>query len=197
MPDLQQTPSISRRNHSPETLAVRFSATSKSGFDAVCHVPQSNDECVGNALKDFTSDGGAPEHLTVDGAAVQVGRHATFQKLLRDHQIKSQVSSPCRPDQNPAKGAIREAKRRWCRMQSKSSIPGRLTDSGIQCICETGNATANSSRHAEGGTPLELITGDTPDVSECLDFGFCDFVQHQSNGGLDTPKLGGWLGASH
>ena len=54
----------------------------ESGFDAVHHIPKSNDECVGNALKDFVSDCGAPEHPTVDGAAAQVGRNATFQKLL-------------------------------------------------------------------------------------------------------------------
>ena len=57
--------------------------------------------------------------------------------------------------------------------------------------------TANSSRHADGGTPLELIAGDTPGVSEHLDSGFHDFVQHQSNGGLDTSGSGGWLGVSH
>ena len=88
-------------------------------------------------------------------------------------------------------------KRRWCRTQSKSSIPDRLTDFGIQCICETGNLTANSLRHAEGRTPLKLITGDTPDISECLDFGFCDFVQCRSNGGLDTLRSGRWLLVSH
>ena len=54
----------------------------KLGFDAVRHVPQPNDECIGDALKDFMSDCGAPEHPTMDGAPVQVGRHATFQKLL-------------------------------------------------------------------------------------------------------------------
>ena len=82
-------------------------------------------------------------------------------------------------------------------MQLKSNIPDQLTDSGIQHICETGNLTANSSRHAKGRTPLKLIAGDTPDVSECLNFGFHDFVQCRLNGGLDTPKLGRWLGASH
>ena len=54
----------------------------KSGFNAVHHVPKSNDEHIGDALKDFASDHGAPEHLKMDGASVQVGRHTTFQKLL-------------------------------------------------------------------------------------------------------------------
>ena len=82
-------------------------------------------------------------------------------------------------------------------MQSKLSIPDRPTNFRIQCICETGDLTADSSRHAKGRTPLGSIAGDTPDVSECLDFGFHDFVQCQSNGGLDTPRSGRWLGVSH
>ena len=41
--------------------------------------------------------------------------------------------------------------------------------------------TLDRSCCVKGGTPLELITG-------CLDFGSCDFVQCQSNTGLDTPK---------
>ena len=97
-----------------------------------------------------------------------------------------------------SEGAIREVKKQWHRMQSKLAIPDQLTpDFGIQHTCETGNLTANSSRCVRGRNPLELITADTPDVSECLDFGFCDFVQCRLNGGLDTPRLGRWLGASH
>ena len=83
----------------------------KSGSNVACHIPESNDEHIGNALKDFVSDCGAPEHLTMDVASAQVGRHATFQKLLRDHQIKSQVSFPQEPNQNLAEGAIREVKK--------------------------------------------------------------------------------------
>jgi len=169
----------------------------KSGFNVVYHIPKSNDEYIGNALKDFISDYGAPDRLTMDGAAVQVGRHTTFQKLLRDHGITKHISAPYSPNQNPAEGAIREVKKRWYRMQSKLGIPDRLTDFGIQYVCETGNVTANSSRYVRGRTPIELITGDTPDISEYFDFGFFDFVQYRSNGGLDTPRLGRWLGVSH
>ena len=82
-------------------------------------------------------------------------------------------------------------------MQSKLSIPDRLTDFGIQHVCETGNPTADSSRCAKGRTPLELITRDTPDISKHLDFGFCNHVQHRLNAGLDTPKPGRWLRVSH
>ena len=82
-------------------------------------------------------------------------------------------------------------------MQSKLSIPDQLADFGVQCVCEIENLTANSSRHAKGRTPLELITRDTPDVSKCLDFGFHDFFQCQWNGGLDIPGSGRWLGVSH
>ena len=54
----------------------------ESRFDAVHHIPKSDNDCIGDAFKDFMSNCSAPEHPTMDGAAVQVGRHATFQKLL-------------------------------------------------------------------------------------------------------------------
>ena len=36
-----------------------------SWFNAAHHIPESDDEHIGNALKDFMSDCGTPEHLTM------------------------------------------------------------------------------------------------------------------------------------
>ena len=46
-------------------------------------------------------------------------------------------------------------------------------------------------------TPLEIITGDTPDISEYLDFSFYDWVTYRANLGLGENSLGKWLGVSH
>ena len=46
----------------------------KCGFYAVYHVPKVNDQHIGPTLPRFISDFGIPEHLTMDGAAVQVGK---------------------------------------------------------------------------------------------------------------------------
>ena len=44
---------------------------------------------------------------------------------------------------------------------------------------------------------MQDATGETPDMSEHLDFGFCDHVSHKENAGLGTAATGRWLGASH
>ena len=42
-----------------------------------------------------------------------------------------------------------------------------------------------------------MITGETPDISEYLDFGFYNWVTFRTNAGLGEPSLGRWLGVSH
>ena len=56
----------------------------------------------------------------------------------------------------------------------KKRVPPRLWDYGFAWVCETDNICANLSRYADGWTPLEIITGETPDISEYLDFDFYD-----------------------
>jgi hypothetical protein len=51
----------------------------------------------------------------------------------------------------------------------------------------------NLSKYADGRTPMEIITGDTPDISEYLDFDFYDWVVFRSKAGLGEAKLGRWL----
>ena len=123
-------------------------------------------------------DFGAPEHLTFDGAQAQVGQHTPFMKTLRRYDIKYHVSSPRRPNENPAEATIHEVKKRWYRVMRKKKVPQRLWDFGIVWICETANMTVSSSRYADGRTPIEMITGDTPDISEYVDFGFYDWVSY-------------------
>ena len=169
----------------------------KSGFNAIYHLTRANDENIGNSLRSFISEYGIPEHLTCDGAAVQTGRHTIFQKTIRKHQIKSHVSAAYRPNENPVEGSIREIKTRWYRLKAKKKVPDRLTDFGIKYIAETGNVIVNSSKYSNGRTPIEIITGDTPDISEFIDFGFYDWCHYRTNAGLGEPELGRWLGISH
>ena len=52
--------------------------------------------------------------------------------------------------------------------------------------------TASSAGTLDGRTPLEELTGETPDITEYLDFGFYDRIWYRNNAGL-----GAWLGVSH
>ena len=108
------------------------------------------------------------------------------------------MTSPRRPEQNPSEQVIRELKGRWYRMQAKLNIPDRLWDFGMSYVAETSNVLiATSSRYSKGRTPLEIITGETPDITEYMDFGSYDWITFRSNGELGKPELGRWLGVSH
>ena len=169
----------------------------KCGFK-VCYPLQKIDgNHVGDALTQFISDYGVPERLVFDGASVQTGPKTRFMDAIRRYEIKYHVSGPRRPNENPAKQGIHELKKRWYRVMLKRRVPPRLWDFGFAWVCETDNICANVSRYADGRTPLEIITGDTPDISEYVDFDFYDWVLYRSNAGLGEVEVARWLGVSH
>jgi hypothetical protein len=169
----------------------------KVGF-AVCYpVLNSKSETLAITLQDFVNDFGVPEKLTFDGAQAQVGKYTPFMKNIRKFNIKHHISAPRRPNENPAEATIHEVKKRWYRVMMKKSVLPRLWDFGIVWICKTANLTVSSSRYANGQTPLEYITGETPNISEYIDFGFYDWVIYRTNAGLDEASIGRWLGVSH
>ena len=169
----------------------------KVGFSACYPLPRANGEMVGNTLKDFVHDFGAPSHLTFDGAQVQMGKNTLFQATLKKHDIRFHVSSPRRPNENPGEAAICEVKRRMYRIAAKKQVPRRFWDYLIVWVCETGNISVSSSRYAEGRTPIEIITGETPDISEYIDFCFYDWITYRTNAGLGPLSIGRWLCVSH
>ena len=63
--------------------------------------------------------------------------------------------------------------------------------------CENGKLSVSRSRYAKGRTALQIITVETPDISEYLDFGFYDWVPYRTNAGLGELSIGKWIGVSH
>ena len=57
--------------------------------------------------------------------------------------------------------------------------------------------TASNAANLQGRTPLGALTGETPDISQYLDFAWYDWVWYRTNAGLDIPKLGKFLGVAH
>ena len=169
----------------------------KCGFKACYPLRKIDGNSVGDTLTQFISDYGVPERLTFDGASVQTGPKTRFMDAIRRYEVRYHVSGPRRPNENPAEQGIHELKKRWYRLMLKKKVPTRLWDYGFAWVCETDNICANMSRYAEGRTPLEIITGDTPDISEYLDFDFYDWVLYRSNAGLGEVEVAKWLGVSH
>ena len=57
--------------------------------------------------------------------------------------------------------------------------------------------TPSSGDNLHDRTGLEKVTGETPDVSEYVDFSFYDWCWYKENAGMGEMKLGRWLGVSH
>ena len=57
--------------------------------------------------------------------------------------------------------------------------------------------TVNSFSYFNGRTDLEIITSETLDVSEYLDFGLSFCITYQNNDGLGLPEIARWIGVSH
>ena len=169
----------------------------KNGF-AVCYlINGTSGDSIGESLYGFVHYFGAPSHLNFDGHLSQVGRHTKFNKGLRKFGIGYHISSPQRSNENPAESCIREVKRRFFRILTCQKVPMRLWDYLMIWISETGSLLVFRSKFANGRISLELITGETPDISEYLHFGFYDQVVFRNNAGLEKSTLGRWLGVSH
>ena len=159
--------------------------------------PMEKKSMAGLALRQFIRDYGVPEQLTSDGAAEQTGPKTEFMSNVRKHHIEHHISEPHRPQQSRAESVIREVKKCWFRQMTKRKVPKRLWDYGIVWVCEIMLLTANSTFALEGRTPIEQITGETPDISEYLDFSFYDWVWYKDNTGVGGNLCGRWLGVSH
>ena len=112
-------------------------------------------------------------------------------------RIPFHVSAPRRPNENPTEAQIREIKIRWYRVMRQRNVPERLWNFCFNWICETGSLSVSSSKYAKGRMSIEYISGETPDISEYVDFSFYDWVVFRNNAGVGPSQIGRWLGVSH
>ena len=169
--------------------------TTKDHF--IVAYPMESKSKAGEKLKFFIAEYGAPTHMTFDGSKEQTGRKSLFMETIRKYDIDYHISEPYNPRSNPAEGVIREVRKKWFRIMRQENVPRRLWDFGFKWVCEIMCRTSNTVHALGGRTPIEHITGDTPDISEYVDFRFYDFVWFKGNAGFDETELGRWLGVSH
>ena len=159
--------------------------------------PMDSKSKAGEALREFTKEFGVPDRLIFDGSGEQTGKNTEFMKQIRKNDIDYHVIEPERHNQNPAEGVIRELRRKWFRIMIRKRVPRRFWDYGARWVAEIMQRTATSAGRMDDAIPIELVTGDTTDISEYLDFGFYDKVSYRENAGLGETKYGRWLGVSH
>ena len=148
------------------------------------------------ALDDFVNDYGAMDLLISDGSAEQCGPHTEFQQKIRKHKVEHKRSEKERHNQNPAEGVIREVRKRWYQTIFKTNCPRRLWTYGVPYACAIMRMMASYAGRLQGRTPIEVVMGETPDISEYLDFGFYDWVWFKRDAGIGEIELGRFLGIS-
>ena len=167
--------------------------TNDIGFVRV--YPMSSKSQAGEALRDLADDVGIPNEIACDGASEQVGPKSDFMKTVNYLRTRIKQTEPYSPWQNIAESGIRELKKRWKHRMATKNIPRRLWDYGLIYESEIMSRTAKGDDKRTG---LERVTGDTPDISEWLDFEFYDPVWYWDHpDGLENPRVGRWLGVAH
>ena len=161
--------------------------------------PMASKSQAGHALAQFIDEVGVPACLTADLAGEQTGASTLFSKLVRHHRIDIKWSEKGTGKQNHrAEREIGLLKERWRRRMADLNVPKRLWDYGL--VYEAGILN-RVARGQDGRTGIERLAGDTPDISEWLDFSFFDLVWFHDNSKGDTtdeqPSLGYWLGVAH
>ena len=68
---------------------------------------------------------------------------------------------------------------------------------GIPYVSKIMQITASFAADLQGSTPLEALTGETPDISQYLEFVFYAWVWFKEYSGLGETKLGRLLRVSH
>ena len=162
---------------------------------AIIAVPMERKSGAGDALVTLCNEVGVPNTLIFDNSQEQCGTNTKFMSTIRKQDINWRATEPYSPWQNRAEDAIRELKRRMKLRKARNQVPPRVWDYMMQYECDI---LARTVQAGDNRTPYEMITGETPDISEYVDFEFYDWVWFWDVPGDTTnPKIGRWLGVSH
>jgi hypothetical protein len=152
---------------------------------------------AGLALKAFIMEFGAPENLTIDGSKEQNSKGIDFMKSCRRNNIQVTRTEPERQNQNPAEGLIWEVRRCWFQTMIRKWVPRKLWDYGTCWTTQVMQRTSTQAGGLQVASQLEVVAGETVNISEYLDFAFYGHVSSKGNAGLGVTSIGRWLGVFH
>jgi hypothetical protein len=160
-------------------------------------IPMKQKSEAGYALAEFIQDIGIPSSLHTDDAKeLNMG---SWKKIRLDHGIKQTQAEPYSPWQNRAEGSIRELKNHIRRLMAKHNAPRCLWDFCGCYAAEIRCLTAQPLYSLHGRTAYELVTGDTPDISEYMEFEWYQAIWHYEHNAFPEERrlIGSWLGVAH
>mmetsp|Transcript_2147 Transcript_2147/g.3294 ORF Transcript_2147/g.3294 Transcript_2147/m.3294 type:complete len:1178 (+) Transcript_2147:1032-4565(+) len=171
------------------TCAQVFLARSCGFSDLYC-MPTKGE--AGDRLNTFITTYGIPEELTTDNAKEET--LGTWAQVRKKYLIHQTVTEPHTPQQNKTELEIGALKRHYRRLMHNQSIPESLWDFGLKHTARIRSFTARDSLN--GRTPYELLTGQTPDISEIMEFSLYDWIKYYDSAAFPSKRefLGRWLG---
>jgi hypothetical protein len=150
-----------------------------------------------STLIQLIQDIGIPSHIHTDGAReLQYGK---WRDVCQEYGIKQTITEPYSPWHNRAEVNIREAKKAIYRLMQCTLTPKPLWDYCANYMSEITCFPANDLTALHGRTPYELVTGNTLDISEYVEFQWYEPVYYYEDMPFPDPKLhlACWLGVAH
>eukprot|EP00590_Aulacoseira_subarctica_P011644 CAMPEP_0172424146 /NCGR_PEP_ID=MMETSP1064-20121228/21716_1 /TAXON_ID=202472 /ORGANISM="Aulacoseira subarctica , Strain CCAP 1002/5" /LENGTH=1711 /DNA_ID=CAMNT_0013165931 /DNA_START=811 /DNA_END=5943 /DNA_ORIENTATION=- len=176
------------RNHTCAQLFV----TSKGFCEA--H-PMKTKGDAGDKLNTFITNTGIPLGLITDGAKEEnLGKWEEVRKKFLLPQRTTEKDSSW---QNHAEREIGETKNHYRRIMDRKQVPEALWDFGITYTTDIRKIIARPT--LDNRSAYEVLTGNTPDISEFLDFEFYQWVKYFEPVAFPASReyLGRWLGKAH
>ena len=153
---------------------------------------------AGDSLRELINDVGIPDRLYADLTVEHTGTNTEFQQQVHKFHIQMHYAEEGRKNQNQhTEREIGILKTRWKNRMAAKGVPSRLWDYGLVYESEILSRISRAPNERSG---IEQLTGETPDISEWLDFSFYDLVWYHvasNNTSTDPRQLGRWLGVSH
>ncbi len=148
-------------------------------------------------MREFIQDVGIPDHLHTDGAKEMT--MGTWKQVCQDAGIRMSQTEKSSPWQNRTEVEIRELKRHVCRLMNRTATPHKLWDFCCLYVTDLRSRLARPLPQLNGRTPYELITGNTPDVSEFLEFEWYQPIWYYEPSAFPQQNrlIARWIGIAH
>jgi len=164
---------------------------------AVVMPMRSKADC-GDVFNKIVREYGIPEDgIHTDNAGEESGVHTEWERTRKHFLINQTFIEPHSPWMNRAEGEIGRTKTHFRRVMNRHRCPEALWCFGMEY---TSGLRERIARPRLGDrSPLEKLTGETPDISEYTEFDFYEFVIYydpndSGEDGNAQRKLARWLG---
>jgi len=148
---------------------------------------------AGTQLLNLIQQVGIPNEIRRDGAP-EMGGSSKSNKICKEYKIRSTSTDPNSPWQNRRENMIGVLPKKIKARRTRRRIPKCVWYFHIEWEAQIYSRIV----HKDHSTPLEVLTGDTIDISEWTEFEFYDLVVYWDDRENEAGQsIGRWLEPSH